>query len=509
MAASADRRPRPCRRRPIGDIINRVKRIPELFVLRDAGRFARKPGCMHRHPNLPKAFADLGIEPPLLRGLAAAGFVEPTDIQRELIPLVLSGRDVLGQARTGTGKTAAFGLPIMQRVDPERHVQALVLAPTRELAAQIVGEMRRLGEFLPIHCVPVYGGQRIKQQIHDLGRKPHVVVGTPGRVLDLLGRGVLSFHEVEYAVLDEVDRMLDIGFRDDIRRILSRINRPHQTVFVSATLTPEINSLARQYMNDPLEINVSRDELTVDRVDQGYITADPWDKFRLLRHIIEVEKPTLVIVFCNTKHAARKLAKKLFDAGIEAKEIHGDLVQQKREKVMERFRRHKIPVLVATDLASRGIDVSAISHIINYDIPLDPEVYVHRIGRTARMGAFGKAISLVSRGEGKQLTAIEKLINKEVPVMDFAGFEPAPPPSGWREHDAGPRGGGRGSRFGGGPPRGMDRRDRGPDAVQPVAAGHAATGQDAAPSGESADAPRVVRTLGSKFPVSRRFRRRR
>ncbi len=356
------------------------------------------------------------------------GFTEPSDIQRQLIPPALEGRDVMGQARTGTGKTAAFGLPLLQGVHPEHGMQALILVPTRELAVQVAGELRRLAEGTGLHVVPVYGGQKIKHQLHLLDRKPHVVVGTPGRVIDLLERRSLRFDEVKFAVLDEVDRMLDIGFRDDIKHILSKIDAPHQTIFVSATLSDDIKRLARQYMTNPLEVNVSQDQITVEEVNQTYVTVDPWDKFHLLQLMLEQEDLRLAIIFCNTKHGARKLAKRLHDAQIDAREIHGDLVQQKRERVMERFRKHKLRVLVATDLAARGIDVHGISHIINYDVPDDPHVYVHRIGRTARMGSFGRAIAFVTREQGKQLTEIELLINKQIPQEQVPGFVPRPPP---------------------------------------------------------------------------------
>jgi ATP-dependent RNA helicase DeaD len=239
---------------------------------------------------------------------------------------------------------------------------------------------------------------------------------------------VLRLDVIRIAVLDEVDRMLDIGFRDDIRRILSQVTHPHQTVFVSATLNDDIKKLARQYMNDPVEVNVSRDEITVDQVHQTYMTVERWDKYRLLRMLLDREKPRLAIIFCNTKHAARKLAHRLHESGIEAKEIHGDLVQQKRERIMDRFRRHNIHLLVATDLASRGIDVQGITHIINYDIPPDPHVYVHRIGRTARMGSFGKAITFVGREEGRQLTEVEMLINKQIDSDRIEGFQPSERP---------------------------------------------------------------------------------
>ncbi len=383
---------------------------------------------MKDHPQLPAAFAELGIETALLKGLQKAEFKEPSDIQREVIPHFLSGSDVLGQARTGTGKTAAFGLPMMQMVDPSGKLQGVILVPTRELATQVTAEMRRLGEFTDVHIVPVYGGQAIKHQVKMLGRKTHIIVATPGRMLDMLGRGIVDFSHIRFAVLDEVDRMLDIGFIDDIRKTLSQIRNAHQTVFVSATLDDDVKRLANQFLHDPVEVNVSRDELTVEHVEQGYCSVDPWDKFRLLKIVLNKEDPSLVIIFTNTKHAARKLAKKLHAIDVSVKEIHGDLVQKKREQVMDRFRRHAIKVLVATDLASRGIDVNNISHIINYDLPLDPEVYVHRIGRTARMGAFGRAITFVTREEGERLTEIEKLINREVVPMSYDGFVPRPPP---------------------------------------------------------------------------------
>lgn len=341
---------------------------------------------------------------------------------------MLQGKDVMGQARTGTGKTAAFGLPIIQMIAPDKRLQALILVPTRELAVQVAAEIRRLCDAEEIHIVPVYGGQRIKHQLHLLGRRPHIVVGTPGRVMDLMGRGALPFDEIRFVVLDEVDRMLDIGFRDDIRRILSQIKTVHQTAFVSATLTDDIKRLAMQYATKPVEVNVSRDEMTVDEVTQVYLTVDAWDKYRLLMAVLEKEDPRLAIVFCNTKHSARRLAKRLHGDGVSAREIHGDLVQEKRERVMEKFRKHHIKLLIATDLAARGIDVQGISHIINYDIPDDPHVYVHRIGRTARMGSFGKAMTLVTREQGAQLTAIEQLINKEVPQERIEGFVARPEP---------------------------------------------------------------------------------
>jgi ATP-dependent RNA helicase DeaD len=431
---------------------------------------------MHKHHDLPAAFADLGVHTPLLRSLLEMGFVTPTEIQRQLIPVVLSGRDVMGQARTGTGKTAAFGLPILQMASPEQRLQGIVLVPTRELAVQVAAELRRLAGETGLHVVPVYGGQKIRHQMHLLGRKPHLVVGTPGRVMDFLDRGALSFESIRFVVLDEVDRMLDIGFRDDIRKILSNVKGAHQTILVSATLNDEIKRLAAQYMTDPLEVNVSQDKLTVDEVRQVYYTVDRWDKYRFFRQVLEQKKPKLVIVFCNTKHSVRRLAKRLNGDGFNAREIHGDLVQEKRERVMARFRKHAIHVLVATDLAARGIDVQGITHIINYDMPEDPHIYVHRIGRTARMGTFGEAISLVTREEGKQLTEVEKLINREVPGEQLDGWVPSPEP--------------------------QERGLFAPPAVASVAV------PDQEPGGTAVIAPRPPRGLGGKFKPARRRRRR-
>ncbi len=378
---------------------------------------------MHRHSDLPSAFAELGLETPILKAVQSMGFEAPSPIQEALIPLVLDGKDVLGQARTGTGKTAAFGMPTLQMIRPEDRLQMVVLEPTRELAAQVIGEFRRLSQYIDLHCVPVYGGTNMRQQLHQLGRRPHVVVGTPGRVMDMMRRGALRLETVRWVVLDEVDRMLDIGFRDDIRFILGGIQHAHQTIFVSATIDEEINRLAHKYMNAPVEVNVSQDKLTVDEVAQFFCVVDPWDKFRFLKHLLKEENPRLAIIFCNTKHSVRKLARRLHAAGVNAREIHGDLVQQKREKIMERFRQHSISVLVATDLAARGIDVREISHIINFDIPQDREIYIHRIGRTARMGSSGRAITFVSTDEGEGLTDVEKLINQEIKQLVINGFE--------------------------------------------------------------------------------------
>jgi len=413
------------------------------------------------HPPIPEKFAALGVRNSILRSLAELKFIEPSEIQSLLIPRALAGVDILGQARTGTGKTAAFGIPILQMAQRGLATQALILVPTRELCVQVQEEIRRIGQFTPIRSVAVYGGEKIAAQMKHLKTHPEIVVATPGRVMDLLDRRLLSLQNVRFVVLDEVDRMLDIGFRDDIRNILSRIDSiasrraqfeeqrrdgdgdsqaqaagpviesTHQTIFVSATISDEIERLARKYMKEPVEklIAPGADEKpTVEKVLQRYFSVQPWDKYRLLRMLLEREKPELAIVFCRTKHGADKLATHLKADGIECREIHGNLRQSKREKVMKSFRGGKFDVLVATDLASRGIDVADISHIINYDIPEDPEVYVHRVGRTARMGAEGKAFTFVMPDQGDELTRIENLINMIIPEDKIDGFVPRPPP---------------------------------------------------------------------------------
>ncbi|MCS7033356.1 MAG: DEAD/DEAH box helicase [Phycisphaerae bacterium] len=413
------------------------------------------------HPPLPGKFASLGIRNSILRALADLKFTEPSEIQSLLIPRALAGVDILGQARTGTGKTAAFAIPVLQRAQRGIAAQALILVPTRELCVQVNEEIRRIGQYTPIRSVAVYGGEKIAAQVRSLKHHPEIVVGTPGRVMDLLDRRLLSLANIRFIVLDEVDRMLDIGFREDIRNILSRIStvasrlredpaaepstgnasgqpnpeaapsQPPQTIFVSATITEEIERLARRFMREPVEKIVAPgadEKPTVEKVEQVYYAVQPWDKYRLLRMILEKEKPELAIIFCRTKHGADKLAKHLKADGVACREIHGNLQQNKREKVMKSFRTGRFDVLVATDLASRGIDVADISHIINYDIPEDPEVYVHRIGRTARMGATGKAITLVTREQAEQLTRIENLINMVLEPARMEGFEPSPPP---------------------------------------------------------------------------------
>ncbi|MHC4127951.1 MAG: DEAD/DEAH box helicase [Planctomycetota bacterium] len=375
------------------------------------------------------SFNDLGLSEPLLRGIAKLDFKTPTRVQVEMIPPALSGKDILAQSKTGTGKTAAFGLPLLQRLDPDTPVGVLILAPTRELAVQVTEDLRKLARFTPVNVVAVYGGQPIRIQADRLKRNPAMVVGTPGRVMDMHGRGLLPYENVRFAVLDEVDRMLDIGFRDDIRRILGAMSRDRQTIFVSATISAEIERLARQYMRDPQKIVATTSTtLTVAEVKQRYFTVEPWDKKRLLVHLLTHEEPDVALVFCRTKQTVDALAAYLKRKGIDAHAIHGDMYQSKRTRVMTKFKRGELSVLVASDLAARGLDVTDISHVINYDLPEDPEDYVHRIGRTARAGREGEAWSFTTPEQGQLLTAIERLTNVQIPHEKFEDFEPGPVP---------------------------------------------------------------------------------
>ncbi len=394
-----------------------------------ATKSATKPAKSAAKPaKTDRPFAQLGLSPELVSTLDAIGFIEPTEIQRELIPVALSGKDCLGQAKTGTGKTAAFALPLLQNTQPGDGLQALVLVPTRELAAQVEDHFKLVGEGRDLKTAVAYGGRRIVTQVKAIRAGAEILIGTPGRVLDLMGRGDIKLGALRFVVLDEVDRMLDIGFRDDIRRILKAIKTKHQTIFVSATFTDEIRKLAKTYMHEPVEINVSADVLTVDSVHHGYVTVPKDQKVQTLLGMLKSANPTLAIIFTNMKVTARKVTEKLKKAGINCAEIHGDLMQRRREKVLENFRKAHVHVLVATDLASRGLDVMEVSHIVNYDVPEDPAVYVHRIGRTARMGKSGYAVTFVQPDEGRPLTEIELLINRQLPRFDEPWAPPAPDP---------------------------------------------------------------------------------
>ncbi|MBI1324547.1 DEAD/DEAH box helicase [bacterium] len=370
------------------------------------------------------SFESLGLSRTMTAVLKRRGYTAPTPIQKDVIPLALEGHDIVGQAKTGSGKTASFAIPILEMLERSADLpQALILAPTRELVQQIVVETEKLAIGQNVKIRGLYGGEPIVRQLRSLERGVDVVVGTPGRVMDLLERRALDFSDVYHVVLDEADRMLDIGFRDDIERILRRVPEPHQTMLLSATLSEEILFLSRKYMHHPIELNLSQDELSVESIKQYYITVDHDRKIELLMHLLEKEQPRQCIIFTRTKRGAEKLgqriSRKLSGVGL----MHGDMAQPARNRVMQGFREGKVKILVATDVVGRGIDVEGISHVFNYDIPEDPENYVHRIGRTGRMGRDGVTFLFVCPDEGDPLTNIEMLTGKPIESYKPEGFQ--------------------------------------------------------------------------------------
>lgn len=370
-------------------------------------------------------FADLKLIRPLLDAITHAGYTHPTPIQENVIPPALRGKDVIGQAQTGTGKTAAFLVPFLNRWRPHKLKGpiGIVMTPTRELALQIATEAEKLAPSRAFRCVPVYGGTGMQRQLDALRRGCDLVVGTPGRVLDHLQRGSLSLSQVRYAVLDEADRMLDIGFRDDIERILKRCPTERQTLLMSATVPDAIKRLVSRYMRDPVHLHMTPEKPTVDKIRQSYFTVEADRKFELLKRVIEREKPRQCLIFVERKRWADNLYRDLKRAVPKAAVIHGDLPQSQREKIMAAFRTGDIRYLIATDVMSRGIDVSDLSHVINYDLPMDIENYVHRIGRTGRIGKDGIAISFAAPEQGPLLTDIEMMINRLIEADRIEGFE--------------------------------------------------------------------------------------
>ncbi len=445
------------------------------------------------------AFHALGLEPALLRALEEIHFETPSEIQEKMIPVVLRGVDVIGQARTGTGKTAAFGLPILQRLDPAQPYQALVVVPTRELAVQVEAELIRFARHKPLRVQVVYGGQKVNHQMKLLGRNPHFIVGTPGRILDLLDRQALPLAHMKFVVCDEVDRMFDIGFRDDVRKILSACSDPHQTIFVSATINDDIERMVSKHMRNPQRIFTAKaeDQLTNPEAMQYFVGVPVWDKMRALKMLLRHENPKLAIVFCRTKRSVDKVAHTLETVGVNASPIHGDLLQNKRERIMRGFRTGKINVLVATDLASRGIDVHEITHIINYDVPEDPEAYVHRVGRTARMGATGRAFTFVSPGQAQMQTEIEKLINHLLEEYRVPGFTISMEPALRDQQRAAQQGRGQDGAPGSGGPDG--------GSAPPPPADRPAEGYAPTSFSNTAPAPTAaVRPLSGRFPTRRK-----
>ena len=395
------------------------------------------------------SFQELGLSAEVLRALDENGFKDPFPIQELSIPLILKGMDVIGQAHTGTGKTAAFSLPILNNIKRNGPIQALILVPTRELAMQVTNEIRKFSKYVGIRTLAVYGGQSMSLQITQLRKGVQIVVATPGRLIDHVKRGTIQLEAAKFVVLDEADRMLDMGFIDDIKFILFYVDEDRQTCLFSATIPPEISRLAQDYMKNPHEVKLNEEEISLDTIDQSYLIVEERQKFKHLCNFIKIRDEKQTIVFAATKQRTQRLAIELKQQGLRAITIHGDLSQKQRDDSMHRFRTGTEDILVATDIAARGIDVPAIGHVINYDIPDDPMIYFHRIGRTARAGGTGKAISLVSQDRVDDFTRILK--NTELPIKrlnDEMGIEvpriQSHPRTNWRRNS------GYGGRYGSG-----------------------------------------------------------
>ena len=372
-------------------------------------------------------FTSLNLCQPLLDALDEIGYVTPTPIQAQAIPDLIEGRDMLGCAQTGTGKTAAFALPILDAMaeNPRagsRRIRALMLCPTRELASQIHDNIEQYARHLDIRSMVMFGGVSQRPQVNNLRRGVDILVATPGRLLDLISQGYVDLSHVQFLVLDEADRMLDMGFIRDIRKILTQIPKKRQSLLFSATIPHSIVELSRGMLSDPVRVSITPESTTVEAIEQSLMFVMRGDKRGLLTYIIEEERPEKVLVFSRTKHGCNRIVKQLGQDGIEALAIHGNKSQGAREKALRRFRRGTLQVLVATDVASRGIDVSDISHVINLDLPNEPDVYVHRIGRTGRAGQGGIAIAFCDENEGEYLRGIEKTIRQDIPVDEDQPF---------------------------------------------------------------------------------------
>jgi ATP-dependent RNA helicase DeaD len=361
------------------------------------------------------AFKDLGLSPDIQQALDELGYEDPTPIQEQAIPELLAGHDVIGQAQTGTGKTAAFGLPLLQYLDPaNQEVQAIVLTPTRELCIQVTQALRSYAEHLEIEIVAVFGGAPIRSQQSQLRSGAHVVVATVGRMMDLMSRRSLVLTAARYVVLDEADEMLDLGFIEDVEKILRMCPSGRQTALFSATMPPPIQKLAEGYMYDPTTISITPKELTVDAIQQAYVEVPAKQKSARLVELLKTEEPEQAIIFTRTKIGASKLEKTLKDKGLDVKALHGDMSQGSRDGVMISFKDHRVRLLVATDIAARGLDVEHVTHVINYDVPNSSETYVHRIGRTGRVGRTGRAITFVTPDQRDEIARIERDVNTTI-----------------------------------------------------------------------------------------------
>jgi ATP-dependent RNA helicase DeaD len=360
-------------------------------------------------------FRALNLSEPVMRAVIEAGFEAPTPIQEQAIPIMLTGQDLIGQAQTGTGKTAAFALPLAERLDPTQHYpQAIILLPTRELCIQVAQETHNLSKYRRLRVVPIYGGQPIDRQFRALSQGPQIVVGTPGRVLDHLRRGTLDLSRVKIVILDEADEMLNMGFLEDVEEILKEAPAERQTALFSATMPPRIAALARDYLKDPQRVTIESKRRTVAQVQQSYYEVVPSQKVEALARILDHETPGSTILFCRTRREVDELGEALQMRGYQAETLHGDMNQAARDRVMNRFRSGQADLLIATDVAARGLDIDQVTHVINYDIPWDVESYIHRIGRTGRAGRSGEAITLVSPRERYQLRQIERFINAPI-----------------------------------------------------------------------------------------------
>ena len=370
-------------------------------------------------------FKKLDLSPEVMQALERAKYVDPSPVQGGVIPVALEGKDVVAQAQTGTGKTAAFVIPILEMLDLESNApepQAIMLVPTRELCVQVHDEFEKLAHFLPIRCAAIYGGTPIRRQIERLRKGANAIVGTPGRVIDHISRRTLKLHDVDMVVLDEADRMLDIGFRPDIEKILRACPTERQTLLLSATVPPAIVRISTRYMTDPQTLTFSPEKVAASTIDQFYFTVDQDKKFDLLLRLIEREDPKQAIIFCRTKRGTdrihQKLSKKFDRVGV----IHGDLAQSARNRSMSALREGRVRLLVATDVVGRGIDVSTVSHIVNFDVPQDCDDYIHRVGRTGRMGREGVAYTFVLPDQGEELTRIEMRIDTLLKPDEMPGM---------------------------------------------------------------------------------------
>jgi len=373
-------------------------------------------------------FKTFGLSDPLVQGILAAGYTAPTEVQSQVIPAAIAGKDIIGCAQTGTGKTAAFVLPILNRLSHEhpskkrRVIRSLILTPTRELAVQIEKFILRYGRFLHLHTLAVYGGVSIKGQFNALHHGVDIVVATPGRLLDHMQRRTINFRHIEVLVLDEADRMLDMGFIMDVRKIIAAVPKNRQTMLFSATVTPEISTLAAGVQKSPIMIQIGRPRNPIETITQNIYLVSREQKIDLLLHLIRVRQMFSVLVFSRTKRGADKINRQLERASLESVAIHSGRTQAQRTHAMDGFKAGKYQIMVATDIAARGIDVTGISHVINFDVPAFPEDYIHRIGRTGRAEATGDAITFVAHDEHKQLRLIEKFIGREFAPVECAGF---------------------------------------------------------------------------------------